>query len=112
MDEALIVFSQVLLQRICDNNISNAIKYSYVDNAVYVRLYEKEAYIVLEIENSGETIVSPEKLFDRYYREDVVRGGFGLGLNIVKEICEENDVRIEVISSEHKTLFRYYFLKA
>ena len=111
-EDIFIIFSEIELQRICDNNISNAIKYSYSDQTLFVRLYEQASYAIFEVENQGETIISPEKLFDRYYREDVVRGGFGLGLNIVKEICETNDVRIEVISHNHQTLFRYYFPKA
>jgi signal transduction histidine kinase len=63
------------------------------------------------VQNCGEKIVAPEKLFDRYYREDKARGGFGLGLNIVKEICDTHGVAIEVLSDEEQTLFRYTFAK-
>ena len=63
------------------------------------------------MENRGEKIKAPKQLFDRYYREDEARGGFGLGLNIVKEICDANDVMIEVDSNESKTCFRYCFTK-
>jgi len=34
-----------------------------------------------------------------------------LGLNIVKEICDANDVMIEVDSDESKTCFRYRFVR-
>ena len=110
--EVFIFFSEVELQRICDNNISNAIKYSYEGKSLHVNLYEEKESVVFEVENCGEKIQYPDKLFDRYYREDVARGGFGLGLNIVKEICEENDVNIEVLSDDVRTLFRYRFVKA
>ena len=109
--DLFIVFNEIELQRICDNNISNAIKYSYENNAVEVRLYEEKDAIVFSVENCGEMIRSPEKLFDRYYREDVARGGFGLGLNIVKEICDMYGVGIEVMSNEEKTRFLYRFKK-
>lgn len=109
--ELFVVFNEIELQRICDNNISNAIKYSFENTSVHVRLYAKNASIVFEVENRGEMIKAPEKLFSRYYREDVARGGFGLGLNIVKEICDENNVFIEVISNEESTMFRYVFNK-
>ncbi|NCD11624.1 MAG: HAMP domain-containing histidine kinase [Epsilonproteobacteria bacterium] len=109
--DVFIVFNEIELQRICDNNISNAIKYSYENHALHVRLYEEKQAIVFAVENSGETIRSPEKLFNRYYREDVARGGFGLGLNIVKEICDANGVDIDVVSHEEKTCFSYRFKK-
>ena len=109
--DVFIHFSEVELQRICDNNISNAIKYSYEGKVLHVKLYEENERVIFEVENCGEKILQPDKLFDRYYREDVARGGFGLGLNIVKEICDANDVAIEVLSDEERTVFRYHFVK-
>jgi len=109
--DMFIVFNETELQRVCDNNISNAIKYSFENKPLNVRLYEKEEGIVFEVQNCGEKIVAPDKLFDRYYREDKARGGFGLGLNIVKEICDTHGVAIEVLSDEEQTLFRYTFAK-
>jgi len=109
--DLFIVFNEIELQRICDNNLSNAIKYSYEKQPVHIRLYAEQENIVFEVQNCGEKIKAPEQLFDRYYREDEARGGFGLGLNIVKEICDANDVTITVISDESKTLFRYRFAK-
>jgi len=109
--ELFILFNETELQRICDNNLSNAIKYSYEKQPLHVRLYARENEVVFEVENRGEKIKAPEQLFNRYYREDEARGGFGLGLNIVKEICDANDVQIEVDSDESKTCFRYRFVR-
>ena len=85
-------FNEIYLQRICDNTLSNAIKYSYRDSVVNVKLYKKNSKILLEIINNGETIKNPDKLFDRFYRENEIRGGFGIGLSIIKEICDKNGV--------------------
>ncbi len=109
--DLFIVFNEIELQRICDNNLSNAIKYSYEKQPLHVKLYAEQQSVVFEVQNSGEKIKAPEQLFNRYYREDEARGGFGLGLNIVKEICDANDVSITVLSDESKTLFRYRFAK-
>lgn len=108
-DDIFILFNEFELQRLCDNNISNAIKYSFMNNIVHVRLQRKEGCTVLEIENKGEKIINAEKLFQRYYREDGARGGFGLGLNIVHEICEKNHVKIDIDSDTDKTIFKYSF---
>jgi signal transduction histidine kinase len=104
-----ISFSEFELQRLCDNNISNAIKYSYAKQKIQIRLYQKENEIFFEVENIGDKIEHIKRLFDRYYREDEARGGFGLGLNIVKEICDKNGVKIEVDSTTQRTIFRYIF---
>lgn len=104
-----ISFSEFELQRLCDNNISNAIKYSYAKQKIQIRLYQKENEILFEVENIGDKIEHIKRLFDRYYREDEARGGFGLGLNIVKEICDKNGVKIEVDSTTQRTIFRYIF---
>lgn len=104
-----VFFSEVQLQRLCDNNISNAIKYSYPDEIVKIKLFIENNNVVLEIYNVGDIIKDANKLFDRFYREDKARGGFGLGLNIVKEICDINYITIEITSNENATLFRYIF---
>ena len=65
--------------------------------------------LFLRCKNCGEKIIDNQNIFDRYYREDNARGGFGLGLNIVKEICENNSVHVEVKSDGKKTIFKYLF---
>ncbi len=104
-----ILFNDVQLQRLCDNNISNAIKYSYPNETVFIELYRGEGCIILKISNVGDEIKNSEKLFERFYREDNAKGGFGLGLNIVKGICESNKVKIDVKSDKKITVFSYYF---
>jgi len=106
-----IFFSSVELQRIVDNNLSNAIKYATTKSTIEVCLHVKGVKIEFKITNMGKPIRKPEKLFERYYREDQARGGFGLGLNIVKEICQANDVGIEVVSKEGQTSFIYTFAR-
>ena len=108
-NEIFVLFNESELQRLCDNNISNAIKYSYINQDVYVRLYSDKGCTVFEVQNSGEKIIDKNNIFSRYYREDNARGGFGLGLNIVKEICDNSGVRVEVKSDGNKTVFRYLF---
>jgi len=108
-NDIFILFNEFELQRLCDNNISNAIKYSYINKDVHVRLHRSDGCTVFEVENSGDKIIDKNNIFGRYYREDKARGGFGLGLNIVKEICNKNSVEVEVKSANKKTVFRYFF---
>ncbi len=104
-----VFFSETQLQRLCDNNISNAIKYSYINEIVNIKLYTRDNVIIFEISNKGDSIKDCDKLFERFYREDKARGGFGLGLNIVKAICDKNYIDINVASQNMLTTFTYTF---
>ncbi len=108
-DELFINFNDTQLQRICDNTLSNAIKYSYEENSIIIALYKQNNSIIMDIQNIGDTIQNPQSLFQRFYRENDSRGGFGLGLNIIHEICEEKDVSIDIKSHNHITQFVYKF---
>jgi len=108
-NDLYINFNTTKLQRICDNTISNAIKYSYQNKKINILLYKKLGNIILEVENEGKNIENIEKLFDRFYRENSTRGGFGIGLNIIKEICDENNVAIEITSENDIITYKYIF---
>ena len=103
-------FSKTKLQRIVDNTISNAIKYSNDNTHVEIKLYEDSAYIIFEVKDYGVGIKDVDKIFSRYYREDEAKGGFGIGLNIVKKIIDEENILLEVTSMlGDGTNFRYRF---
>jgi len=108
-DDLFITYNDTQLQRICDNSLSNAIKYSYKNEAIIISLKQQKNDIILSIQNNGDTIKNPDKLFERYYRENKARGGFGLGLNIIKDICTNTDVKIDVKSINNVTTFAYRF---
>jgi len=103
-------FSKTKLQRIVDNTISNAIKYSNDNTHVEIKLYVDSEYIVFEVRDYGVGIKDIYKIFSRYYRENEAKGGFGIGLNIVKQIIDEEGVLLKVTSiPDEGTNFRYRF---
>lgn len=108
-DNINIEFNRTELQRIIDNTISNAIKYSKAKSNIEVQLIKNEK-IVFVVEDFGAGIKDTSKIFDRYYRENSIKGGFGIGLNIVKNICDKNKIEI-ICNSELKkgSVFSYIF---
>ena len=90
--------NRIELQRVIDNTISNAIKYSNESSKVIINLKKVDNKIVFSVEDYGKGIIDTTKIFNRYHREESIKGGFGIGLNIVKNICEKNFIEIEVIS--------------
>lgn len=98
------------LQRIIDNNLSNAIKYSYPNSPLFVRLdYLNDDEIEFSVTTHSKKIEYQNRIFDDFYRENNARGGFGLGLKIVKEICDKNLVIIKLESNDKETKFTYRF---
>ena len=103
-------FSRTKLQRIVDNTISNAIKYSHDNSKVEISLYREENRVVFSVKDYGVGIENVQKIFSRYYRENEAKGGFGIGLNIVKQIIDEENIDLQVTSTLHKgATFTYVF---
>ncbi len=106
----MIRFNDTQLSRLIDNNLSNAIKYSHEESTIHVMLKRENDRSVLSIEDHGIGIDKPEAIFERFYREDEAKGGFGIGLAIVKSICDERHVDVHVTSViTEGTTFRYTF---
>ena len=98
------------LQRLIDNNISNAIKYSYENSQIDISLYVKDERCHLAFKDYGVGIEKVEKIFSRYYREDTSKGGFGIGLNIVKSIIKHENIELQIESNlKQGSLFLYIF---
>ncbi len=94
------------MQRVMDNLISNAIKFSGESERVEIRLRDADGQIFIDVKDFGMGI--PESLlpyiFDRFSRASRrgIRGeeSVGLGLSIVKQIVEKHGGDIEVHSTE------------
>ncbi len=109
-DDLYIKFNITELQRIIDNNLSNAVKYSSSKSPIFVKLYYlNDDEIEFSITTISKKIENIDKIFEDYYRENSSRGGFGLGLKIVKDICDKNLVIINIDSNEKETKFTYRF---
>ena len=105
-------FSKTKLQRIVDNTISNAIKYSPDKSIVKISLELIHEKIIFTVEDKGVGIENVDKIFSRYYRENNAKGGFGIGLNIVKQIIDEENIELSVSSVIGEgTRFTYIFYR-
>ena len=104
------LFSKTKLQRIIDNTISNAIKYSHDQSTIDIKFYNKDKALIFEVADHGVGIANVDKIFSRYYRENEAKGGFGIGLNIVKDIIDEEGINLKVQSKVGEgTTFKYIF---
>ncbi|NQY23720.1 MAG: HAMP domain-containing histidine kinase [Campylobacteraceae bacterium] len=85
-----------------DNLLSNAIKYNNAEKRIEIN-YKND---ILSIFNTGVSIDAQnlKNVFDMYYQEDRSLDGFGLGLNIVKEFCDNNKIFISIKPEEKGTI--------
>jgi len=106
-----IYMSDIELQRVVDNNLSNAIKYAHKNTEITVKLYKKEKQAILEFHTFSKEILDTKRIFDSFHQEDEIKGGFGLGLEIVHSICKKEHIKVKVTSDSKETVFKYIFIK-
>jgi c-di-GMP phosphodiesterase len=104
-------FNETKLQRVIDNNITNAIKYTASGEKIFVGVNSDVEESRFWVESHSPKIEDVEKIFDEYYRERKKTDGFGLGLSLVKSICDEEGVEISIESSTELTRFEYRLRK-
>jgi signal transduction histidine kinase len=105
----MIEFSEVELQRVIDNNLSNAIKYAKKNSEIVVKLSKQSKQIVLEFITQSKKIEDTKRIFEPFHQEEDLKGGFGLGLEIVGSICNKEHIKIDVKSTDEITVFKYLF---
>ena len=95
---------RIALERIMQNLVENAVRYSPPGENVTVRVSKHERQLQIEVIDTGGGI-APEHLphlFERFYRVDKARsrahGGSGLGLSIVKALAEAHGGSVSVES--------------
>ena len=105
--ETLWLYSnQASIARILDNLLINAAKYNRPNGRVEVKI---KGYR-LTIADTGKGIKHASKIFDRFYKEH--ERGLGIGLHIVKKLCDELGIKIKVYSKVNKgTTFILIFPK-
>jgi len=95
MDKTMLETNKDAFTRILDNLLSNAGKYNIANGDVDIVLKGSS----LTIHDTGKGIKNPSKVFDRYYKEQ--DRGIGIGLHIVKKLCDELAIPIDIESKEN-----------
>ncbi|MCW7541732.1 alpha/beta fold hydrolase [Aquabacterium sp. A7-Y] len=90
------------LHQIVYNLLDNAIKYTLAGGRIWVKLNVEDRYAVLRVQDSGEGIAPAAlpRIFDLFTQEHPTgaKGGFGVGLALVKELVDAHRGSVEVRS--------------
>ena len=85
LEEAYITANPDLIEIFLNNVLSNATRHNYPGGHISIELNSKE----LKVTNSGmRQPLEKDKLFKRFYKATTHAEDNGLGLSIVKQICE------------------------
>jgi len=106
-----IQFNETKLQRVIDNNLTNAIKYTKNGEEIRIGVGCDILGCIFWVESRSQKIHDSHRIFEAYYRERKKTDGFGLGLSLVKSICDEDGVEITIASDSELTRFEYIFKK-
>jgi signal transduction histidine kinase len=96
IDNTTLLTNKEAFSRIIDNLLSNAAKYNKQNGSININLKNSNLYIV----DTGIGIKEPKKVFNRFYKEQ--ERGIGIGLHIVKKLCEELNIKISLKSELDK----------
>lgn len=110
-DISLIEMNELELYRIITNIVNNAVRVlkDIKNPIINIRIYKINMQAGIEIENNGPMIVEKNirKIFEHgFTTKENSDSSHGYGLSIVKELIENNNGTIEVISTKFKTIFK------
>ncbi len=83
-------------QKLVNNLISNAIKYSGFNSTIKVTLIDG----ILRVEDFGIGVSEEDQkeIFKRFKRGKNIEGGFGIGLDIVNRVCKSYNLKLNLES--------------
>jgi two-component system phosphate regulon sensor histidine kinase PhoR len=103
---ATLLASPDALDRVLDNLVENAARFSHPGGEVRCRVGDDGAALRIEVEDDGIGIPKKEleRIFDRFYQagneRDASRRGTGLGLSIVAGLVGEMKGKVRALSQE------------
>lgn len=106
IEQVTMVGDPSFLEKVWDNLLSNALKYTPDGEGIEISLTETSDAIIVVIEDTGIGMdeVEVSRVFDRFYRADTSRtgevSGTGLGLAIVEEVVQLHGGTITIDSEK------------
>lgn len=101
-----------LLIQMLTNLLENSIEHGREGGRTWVRLQASPEGAVLQVGDDGPGIPAEQhdRVFERFYRGDASRGapGNGLGLSIVKAVCELHRGRVALLGQQSGAVFDCY----
>lgn len=93
--EMNITFNKQDMERVIDNLISNALKYTKENEKINITIIKHEKTWTFSICNPVAKYVDVSMIFVKYYRQEEQVFGLGIGLELVESICKNSNIDIK-----------------
>lgn len=95
-----------LAHTLIQNLLKNAIRHNIEDGFIKIDIKDQE----LQISNSGQLVShEPEKMFGRFQKNSQHPQSLGIGLSIVKRICDISEITIRYEQKDNEHIFLLKF---
>ena len=102
-----IIMDRSLASVLCNNLLSNAVKHNLENHSIIVYFEENRVQVI----NSGtKALNNPNHIFDRFYKESKKSDSTGLGLSILKKICDYYGFTPSYRFEKNKHIFQIVFV--
>lgn len=89
--EPEILMNESLCYMMISNLLNNSIRHNFQNGLLRIRINDDK----IEIQNSGKPLsMKPELLFHRFKKDSDLKDSSGLGLSLIKKICDLYDFKI------------------
>ncbi|MDB5005790.1 MAG: hypothetical protein JWP45_183 [Mucilaginibacter sp.] len=106
-ETAMIKANPDLLDILLNNVLSNASRHNIKKGSINICLKQRE----LIVSNTGsEQPIDPAKIFTRFYKQHQHSMDNGLGLAIIKQICDHSQIRVSYQFADHQHRFSFTWL--
>lgn len=102
----VLLMNETMAQVLISNLVTNSIKHNTDGGSITISLMQN----CLTVSNTGEALINPpEKLFERFKKDKVNAESLGLGLSIVKKICDRYHFTINYSYKEGQHILSVLF---
>jgi signal transduction histidine kinase len=107
-DDIFFDINDMELERIFDNTITNAIKYSYYEETIFITLKKSASEIIFTVKNRGSKIKNKTMLFEKKPKKEKQERLY-LGLYVANLIAKKYNIRIVFKRENEFNIFEYHF---
>ncbi|TQV63514.1 MAG: sensor histidine kinase [Sulfurovum sp.] len=100
LDDIEIFADKIGFEKVVDNLISNAMKYS--DKTQSIKIILQNNTLIIEDKGIGMDETQLVTVFERYYQLDSTAIGEGIGLAIVKSYCDNEKIKVSIYSKKNE----------
>ena len=105
-DNVTLLTNRTLVDLVLTNLIKNAYSHNNTDGTIHIKLNDSS----FSISNSSQGKAIPEfNLFQRFYKQSTNKDSWGLGLAMVKKICDINEWTVSYSKMGHLHTFTIHF---